>query len=482
MLKGSVMQQAVYYGLGILLMKSASLVMLPIVTFYLTPAQYGALELLLSVSNFATLIVGFGLVDALYRFVGLNNDAQQERSIIANFITLAMIIGVFSVLLGLFFAPLILTFLTAEITLFDVQLIVIMFSLEGCIAIPLAWLRMKEQAFLFFILTTSKVLVQAIISWYLLSQGFGITAILWGGLISIALLASALLIMQLRQTGLCLNLRLSKKILAYGFPLVLSGLAAFAVNGADWWMVASVSNEHDLGLYSLAKKIALISLILMQPFSMWWFARRFQSLKQPDGLSYIAKMSSLGIALILCFATLIYLSSGIVITYFIDVRYQQAIIYIPGLLLFCIIKQIAELANFGCYIEKKTWSVMYIDFTTAIVALLACYLLSGYYQVFGVIGGLVIAQTFRASAFYFISQKVLTLHYMWSPLLWLALTCLGLIMFMSLTISFYLQVITVCISLFIFAYFFYANGFIGDNKQLNTVISNAQFKLKAMNK
>ncbi|MFT6139898.1 MAG: O-antigen/teichoic acid export membrane protein [Psychromonas sp.] len=156
MLKGSVMKQAVYYGLGILLMKSASLVMLPIVTFYLTPAQYGALELLLSVSNFATLIVGFGLVDALYRFVGLNNDDQQEQSIIANFITLAMIIGMFSVLLGLFFAPVIVTFLTAAITLFDVQLIVIMFSLEGCIAIPLAWLRMKEQAFFFSFLLPAR--------------------------------------------------------------------------------------------------------------------------------------------------------------------------------------------------------------------------------------------------------------------------------------------------------------------------------------
>jgi O-antigen/teichoic acid export membrane protein len=307
-------------------------------------------------------------------------------------------------------------------------------------------------------------LIQAIISWYLLSQGFGITAILWGGLISIVLLATALLIMQLRQTGLYLNLRLTKKILSYGFPLVLSGLAAFAVNGADWWMIASVSTDHDLGLYSLAKKIALISLILMQPFSMWWFARRFQSLKQPDGLHYIAKMSSLGIALILCFATLIYLSSGIVITYFIDARYQQACIYIPGLLLFCIIKQIAELANFGCFIEKKTWSVMYIDFTTAIVALVACYLLSGYYQVFGVIWGLVIAQTFRAVAFYVISQKVLTLHYMWAQLLWLAFGCIGLVTFMSLTMTFYLQALTVCISLLIFGYFFYVNGFIGANK------------------
>ncbi|MFT5879387.1 MAG: O-antigen/teichoic acid export membrane protein [Moritella sp.] len=482
MVKGKVIHQAVYYGLGILLMKSVSLVMLPIVTFYLTPAQYGALELLLSVSNFATIIVGFGLVDALYRFVGLNEDPQQERTITANFITLAIVIGVVSVVLGLFFSPVIVTFLTAETTLLDVQLLVVMFSLEGCITIPLAWLRMKEQAFLFFILTTAKVVIQAFITWYLLSQGFGMTAILWGGLISIALLAAVLLLIQIRETGLYLNLELTKKILSYGFPLVLSGFAAFSVNGADWWMIAAVSTEHDLGLYSLAKKIAFISLILMQPFSMWWYARRFKILKQFDGINYIAKMSSFGMALILCFATLIYLSSGIMITYLIDPSYQQAIIYIPGLLLFCIIKQIAELVNLGCYIEKKTWSVMYIDFTTAVVAFSACYLISGYYQVFGVVLGLVIAQTFRALAFYVISQKVLKLHYMWKPLLWLALACIGLVTLMAITVTFYHQVLIICLSLFVFSCFFYINGFIGNNQQLNNIIATAQFKLKLFNK
>ena len=43
-----VIHQAVYYGLGILLMKSVSLIMLPILTHYFTPAEYGALELMLS--------------------------------------------------------------------------------------------------------------------------------------------------------------------------------------------------------------------------------------------------------------------------------------------------------------------------------------------------------------------------------------------------------------------------------------------------
>jgi len=450
MIKGIKIHQAIYYGLGILFMKSVSLIMLPIVTFYLTPAEFGALELMLSFSNFATIIVGFGLVDGLYRFVGMNDNPDDEKMIIANFITLALIIGVISLILGMCLAPFITSFLTAGITLFDMQLLVIMFSFEGCIAIPLAWLRMKEQAANFFVLTTVKVIIQAFISWVLLRQGYGISAILWGGLISILLLATTLLYIQIKETGLNLNPELVPQILTYGYPLVLSCLAGFALTGADWWIVAAVSTEHELGLYSLAKKLATVSLILMQPFCMWWFARRFEVLKNLNGNQNVAKTTSLGLALMLCFATFIYLLSPVALTYLIDANYKNALIYIPWLLVFFVIKQTSELINMGCYVNKNTKSVMYIDFSTAILAFVLCYFLSDYLQVLGVITSLIIAQIYRAFSFYIISQRKLKLHYAWLKLIVLSVICFSFVLLTPNDFNFYYQITLIFIALIIF--------------------------------
>jgi len=460
MAKGIVIHQAVYYGLGILLMKSVSLIMLPVVTLYFTPAEYGALELMLSISNFATLFVGFGLVEALYRFVGLNDNPDDENNITANFITLALIIGVISLVIGMCIAPFILTFLNAEITLFDMQLLVVMFSFEGCIAIPLAWLRMKDQACSFFVLTSLKVVIQALLSWLLLREGYGITAILWGGLISTILLVSSLLFMQIRQTGLRLNLILSKQILTYGFPLVLSSFAIFALYGVDAWIVAAVSSEHELGLYSLAKKLATISVILMQPFCMWWFARRFEQLKQPGGMHYVAKMTSLGLVLMMCFATLISLGSPLVMELFIDANYRAALVYLPWLLLFLAIKQATDLINIGCYINKSTINVMYINFATAAVAFILCYILSGLYQVFGVLYALVLAQIFRAVTFYIISQRALPLKFAWHKLSLLAVICFALTLLLPYAHSIALQILLLIFAMSIFSVFLYLSGFI----------------------
>ncbi|MDA1378993.1 hypothetical protein PCI56_02915 [Plesiomonas shigelloides subsp. oncorhynchi] len=44
--------------------------MLPVFTRYLSPAEYGQLEVLLALVNIGTLLLGLGLVDALYRFAG----------------------------------------------------------------------------------------------------------------------------------------------------------------------------------------------------------------------------------------------------------------------------------------------------------------------------------------------------------------------------------------------------------------------------
>lgn len=80
--------------------------MLPIVTHYLSPGQFGELELLLSISDFATILVGFGLVDALYRFAGLSKTKDDEKHIGATIFTLSVITGIVSLAIGLMLVPL----------------------------------------------------------------------------------------------------------------------------------------------------------------------------------------------------------------------------------------------------------------------------------------------------------------------------------------------------------------------------------------
>jgi O-antigen/teichoic acid export membrane protein len=426
------LHQSLYFALGIVIMKSVSMIMLPIVTHYLPPAGFGELELLLSISNFFTLLMGFGLVDALYRFAGLG--IADEKDVARTVFTLATISGSMVLLLSLLLAPLLQPYLGSNISLFDLQLVIVLFSVEGCIAIPLAWLKMKEDAFSFFLLTTSKALLQALMTWILLREGYGITAVLLAGVTSSLLLVMLLLRIQIKATGLGLNWVLLPQILRYGLPLTISALAAFAIVGADRWVINLVSSTEQLGLYAVGKKLATVSVMLMQPFFLWWYPRRFKMLKEDNGNVGVAHTTSFGIALVICCSTMICLGSPLLFGTLIDQSYASAMQYIPPLALFYMIKQTAELANLGSYIGKSTWNVTFIDICTALISVSCFYFLSERFKVSGVIAALIIAQCFRIILFFIISQRALYLNYEKARLFGLLLTS-GALVFISMQLN-----------------------------------------------
>ena len=84
-------------------------------------------------------------MDALYRFVGLG--IADEKEIGRTVFTMATITGAIVLLISLLLAPMLQPYLGSNIRLLDLQLVIVLFSVEGCIAIPLAWLKMKEDAY-----------------------------------------------------------------------------------------------------------------------------------------------------------------------------------------------------------------------------------------------------------------------------------------------------------------------------------------------
>ena len=418
--------QSVYFALGILIMKSVSLIMLPIVTYYLSPAQFGDLELLLSISDFASILIGFGMSEALYRFAGLSQSKEDEARVAGTIFTVTIFSGAFAFIIGMVGAPFLLPYLGGEITLTDLRILVFLFAVDGLIVSPLAWLKLKENAFTFFVLTTGKAIIQAILTWQLLKADFGISAILIAGAVSSVVLVFVLFKMQYDDTGIQLDTKRLPEIMIYGAPLVVSYVAAFALLSADRWVISAVATQEELGLYALAKKLAFIIFILMQPFWLWWAALRFKTLNGEGGKEEVAKVTSFGIALTAIFAALVLIGSPIVMDLFINESFAGAMVFLPPLAILFAGKLMGEMANLGCYVGKTTYSVMTIDLVSAGVSVLGMYLLSEPFGIDGVIAALLIAQAVRMASFYFVSQRVLYLNYAKGKLMGLFAICIGL--------------------------------------------------------
>lgn len=405
------LKQTLLYGSSVAFMKGLSLLMLPFIAHHLSPEAFGRLEVVSTLAVIGSILVGMGLESTLFRFAGTARTETERRQLAANIFTLALIIGVLSWGAGLLFAQPLSLIIPGQPSVYDVQLVLSMLALEGCIAIPLGWLRMRNRVSTFFFFTTGRAFFQAVLVLALLSLERGVSGVLEAGLI--AALGQALLLgyRHIIELGFGLTRAVGVRVLIYSVPIVASGLVAFALNGLDRWVLADYAGLIDVALFGVAAKFSLAVILLMQPFGMWWTPRRFAVLDQPDGHEKVARLIMLGVALTLFIAVIVALISPVLIATLLPEDYAAAGQYAVALVAVMALKEMAELVNIGCFVGKTTLAQLLINVVTAIVGVVGMFLWTPFYAVWGIIGALMLAQGLRFILFFIASQHYLRLPY-----------------------------------------------------------------------
>ena len=419
------LRQTSLYALSIVFVKGMSFFMLPFLTHAFTPKDFGKLEVLNSLAILGSIVVGFGLLDALYRFSGRAKSATEEKHQVARIFGLTIYIGLVWLLMSVLTAPLLATYLPGSLSATDVTIVMITLALEGCIAIPLGWLRMQEKALSFFWISSLKAAIQVILIIGFINYGMGITGVVLAALIAIVLQGIVLISMQVRSTGINLSLRGSSAILKYSLPLVASGLIGFVLAGLDRLVLADAVGTAELAKYAIAAKFALISALIFQPFGMWWFPKRQRIINEKNGVVTAAKFAAMGSTLVLIIALSIGLSAPIVIKYLLPASYAGAVAYVPWVVLLKALKESTDLLNLGLYYQARTHLIVIIDALVSATALTIMLWLTPKLGVFGVIYALFIAQGVKLILSLYFSQKVLTLPYPAKRLVLFALLTIG---------------------------------------------------------
>lgn len=300
-----------------------------------------------------------------------------------------------------------------------------MLALEGCISIPLGWLRMCNRARHFFFATTGRAVTQALLVVVLLSLGRGVEGVLEAGLIAAVGQALILGYLHIRDVGLGLSHTTGVSALIYSIPLVGSGLVAFSLNGLDRWILADYATLIDVAQFGVAAKFALAVVLLMQPFGMWWSPRRFEVLNEANGQKTVARFITLGIALALITTVLIGLISPLLINGLLPASYSISGQYVLGLVIVMLLKEMTELTNLGCFIGKTTGTQLLINILGAIVGITGMLWWTPAHGVWGVIFALLSAQALRLVLFFIASQHFLPLPYPGRSILLMAIISSG---------------------------------------------------------
>ena len=351
LLKKLVSQTAIY-GLSSIVGRLLNYLLVPIYTRVFTAGQYGAVTELYSYVGFLMVLYTYGMETAYFRYIK-QSEHPSETVYSTAFWSLAGSTALLTTVLLLLTPTLSVGLGYANNAGYLVYILLIL-SLDTLTTLPFAKLRYDEQAKrfafvrlanialsiglnLFFLvacplLTTQTTLVS---SWY--NPNLGISYLFISNLVASAA-TLIMLIPELRELKPNIDAQLLKKMLGYGLPLIIVGLAGSINEMLDRVILKYLlpydahTNMAQLGIYGACYKLSILMTLFTQAFKMgaepFFFAQAAEK-NAPQTYAYVTRYFTI-VGLFIFLGVMLFLN---VIKYFIGSSYHEGLAIVPILLL-----------------------------------------------------------------------------------------------------------------------------------------------------
>jgi O-antigen/teichoic acid export membrane protein len=392
------------YGLSILMLKGFSLITIPLYARYLGPAEYGKLDIVVSVVEFIGLCASLGLADTLYRFSSSGNDTERahaEGQVFGTGLIGALVIAAFVQLI----VPFIHQFFGMTVGMLPLRAGLFAATITGLVELPLAWMRLHNHPLRYLSFVAGRSISQIALTWMMLRQGHGAAAILYA---TFAInLGSVVVFVTLsaRACRVIFNTKGFANMAHYGLPLVGGGLAMYALGTFDRLFLAKAVTAQDIGHYAIAAKLALATALFVQPLALWWYPKRIAVLSELDGIARNAKVWNLGFTILIAGASFAALALPLFIEFGLPQGYRAAIGYLPWLILASVLNELVSLSSGGAYMRRGGYEILIVNSVAAVVALAGYLVLIPSFGVAGAIAATLAAHLVRLVIFVLRARK-----------------------------------------------------------------------------
>lgn len=274
------------YLLGNILQRAVSFIMLPIYTHYLTPADYGVLELLSMVIDFVAIIFGLRVADAVFRYYAKYKEQRDKNEVITTSMFLLLILNVMGVFLIWSTAGLLSHMVFGEsakaslLMLFSFTLLT-----QSLVSVPMVFLKARQKSFTFLGFSISKLLMQLGLNiYFIVFLGMRVEGVIYSALITGVIMSSVLSVYTLSITGIHCSLAKAKQIVKFSIPLIGAALLAFYFTFGDRYFLQLFSGTEEVGIYALAYKFGfLLGFLVLGPFSSIWNSEMYSVAFKKNG-------------------------------------------------------------------------------------------------------------------------------------------------------------------------------------------------------
>jgi O-antigen/teichoic acid export membrane protein len=266
------LSQSLIYGLGGLVARILSVLLLPLYTSYLHGRDYGRVETLTALTAVLVVVLRLGISSAFFRFYFDSTELAHRVRVVRTSFWFTMT----SATLGLAAGWIAAQPIADALSLGHDQAWLVRAAFVGLWAQLnyeqlTSLFRVEERPVLFAIATLANLLITVAATVLLVvhfhQRAMGVIVGNWIGTLAVW---AALVSYRRYQLGLEFDRGLFRAMNRFGMPLVPAQLAIWTLNFADRVFIAKYKSQTEVGHYSIGVRIASATLLLLTAFRLAW--------------------------------------------------------------------------------------------------------------------------------------------------------------------------------------------------------------------
>ncbi|HEY4612094.1 MAG TPA: oligosaccharide flippase family protein [Bacteroidota bacterium] len=404
----TVSKETLIYGLGNAAGSVISLLLLPLYTKYLTPAEFGYLSVLLVVQSVVEMTAVFGLSSALFRYY-LMAPNEAEKKIVMN--TCFWVQALFVVVVAGVSVPFSGTLSWALFGSHEVSLHLVFVMLTGVLsafgALFFSLMRAEQKSIQFAIAQVVKITLLLGTNIYMvavLQRGYA--GIILGNVLVNGFIAVILVIWFARYIDFSFSHEYSLKLLRFAGPIYVVNGFFFVLNLSDRFFLNHFLSPAEVGLYSFGNRIGSAVMIgVVAPFSTAIVPYAMSIAREEHFPRTFAKLSKYFVLLLSFLSVSIFYFSNEIIILISNVSYLHASGIVGPILLSSILYGLFYNLGIAIDIVEKTYLATAVVFAGALVSLGVNYLAIPVLGIYGSALASCLSNAVLCFLMYYVCQK-----------------------------------------------------------------------------
>ena len=369
------------YTLVNLLNAGIPFLLLPFLTNYLTPADYGILSNVNATFMLIVPLIGVAISGAVSRQY-VNEDID-----LSVYISSCLRILVINTAL-LFITLLLIGEWLSELTNIPVQFLIALpfyAVIHNLIEMVLALFRMKNQPFLYGVFRISRTTIEIALSVFLILRfEMDWSGRFYGMVIAafLGFIVAAFYLWKMKYLVLSFNKNYVKKFLHFGLPLIPHALSGALIMYSDKIIVTEMLGISENGIYSVAFQIGMVIALFQNSFNQAWVPFFFKKLKENFDKQKMVKVTYIYFLALLALTAGLWLITPIIFK-FINHNFTEGSSFVFWIGLgFAFNGMYKMMVNYIMF-EERTKYVAIITLTTAAVNIILNIIFINYYGLLG---------------------------------------------------------------------------------------------------